>query len=262
VVLDWAGTAVDFGCFAPVRPFVEALARAGVTISDRQARGPMGLAKRDHLEELFRLPEVAAQWRQRHRRDWNAADVEQVYREHFMPLQIECAGTCSRVVPGLLEAVEHLHRRGIKVGTTTGYFREAADVAFRAAREQGYHPDHNVIPADVSAGRPAPWMIFRNMEVLGVCPPAAVLKVGDTVFDIEEGLNAGAWSAGVVDSSSDVGLTEEQFAELSDAQRGERTAAVADRLRRAGAHDIIRTVAELPALIERIDARLRTGEKP
>lgn len=262
VVLDWAGTAVDFGCFAPVRPFVEALQRVGLTISEQQARGPMGLAKRDHLEALFRLPEAAAQWRSRHRREWNQDDVDLVYRDYFMPLQIECAGTCSAVITGLLEAVDALHRRGIKVGTTTGYFREAAEVAFQSASQQGYQPDHNVIPADVSAGRPAPWMIYRNMEALGVYPPAAVVKVGDTVFDIEEGLNAGAWSVGVTDSSSDVGLTQEQFSSLPDYERQIKITACSHRLRAAGAHDIIRTVAELPTLIDRIETRLKNGERP
>lgn len=262
VVLDWAGTAVDFGCFAPVQPFVEALRRKGITITAEQARVPMGLAKRDHLEALFKLPDVAAQWRSRYGRDWTQADVETSYNDDFMPLQMEYVVSCSRVVPGVIESVEALHQRGIKIGTTTGYFREAADLALKTAHEQGYVPDNTVIPADVPVGRPAPWMIYRNMQALNVFPPAAVLKVGDTVFDIQEGLNAGAWSAGVVDSSSDVGLTEAAFAELTDAERHRRTSPVAKRLRDAGAHEIIRTVAELPALVDRIDARLQAGEKP
>ena len=62
------------------------------------------------------------------------------------------------------------------------------------------------------AGRPAPWMIFRCMEALNVYPPAAVVKVGDTVIDIEDGLNAGAWSVGVVDSSNEMSLTAAELA--------------------------------------------------
>ncbi len=56
VVFDWAGTTVDHGSFAPVTPFVEALARHGVRVTTAEARGPMGLHKRDHLVALFRLP--------------------------------------------------------------------------------------------------------------------------------------------------------------------------------------------------------------
>src|SRR5262245_40708066 len=82
VVFDWAGTTVDHGCFAPVVPFIEALARAGVTVTPRQARGPMGLAKKDHLRALLQIAEVAEQWRLVHGRPWTEADVDEVYQQH------------------------------------------------------------------------------------------------------------------------------------------------------------------------------------
>src|SRR5262249_44028154 len=98
------------------------------------------------------------------------------------------------------DTVTELRKRGIKIGTTTGYFRQAAEVVFAEARAQGYEPDLNVLPDDVPAGRPYPWMIFRLMEELEVYPPAAVVKIGDTIHDIYEGLNAGAWRVGVLQS--------------------------------------------------------------
>ena len=43
VILDWAGTTVDFGSFAPTQIFVEAFRRAfGVEITLAEARVPMG----------------------------------------------------------------------------------------------------------------------------------------------------------------------------------------------------------------------------
>ena len=57
VVLDWAGTAVDHGSFAPVAAFVAAFRGRGVEVTAQQARAPMGLEKRDHLRALARLPE-------------------------------------------------------------------------------------------------------------------------------------------------------------------------------------------------------------
>ncbi|NLD00981.1 MAG: phosphonoacetaldehyde hydrolase, partial [Gammaproteobacteria bacterium] len=38
VILDWAGTVVDFGSFAPTKIFVEAFASFGIEISLQQAR--------------------------------------------------------------------------------------------------------------------------------------------------------------------------------------------------------------------------------
>jgi len=49
VILDWAGTAVDFGCFAPVHAFVEIFKAAGIAVTMDEARAPMGmLKKRSH----------------------------------------------------------------------------------------------------------------------------------------------------------------------------------------------------------------------
>lgn len=42
IILDWAGTVVDFGSFAPTQIFVEAFAEFGVEVSLAEARGPIG----------------------------------------------------------------------------------------------------------------------------------------------------------------------------------------------------------------------------
>ena len=100
--------------------FVEAMARRQVRVTTAQARGPMGLAKKDHLRAIFQIAEVADQWRAAHGRPWTEADLDAVYHEHFVPLQREAAGKHARLVPGLLGCVEELRRRGIKIATTTG----------------------------------------------------------------------------------------------------------------------------------------------
>lgn len=60
VILDWAGTVVDFGSWAPTSIFVEAFRQAyGFEVSLAEARAPMGLGKWDHIKTLGNLPEVA-----------------------------------------------------------------------------------------------------------------------------------------------------------------------------------------------------------
>jgi beta-phosphoglucomutase-like phosphatase (HAD superfamily) len=62
VVLDWAGTVVDTGSRAPMGVFVEVFARFGVEITIAEARGPMGMAKLEHIRALGALPRIAAAW--------------------------------------------------------------------------------------------------------------------------------------------------------------------------------------------------------
>lgn len=262
VVFDWAGTTVDHGCFAPVRPFIEALAHYGVEVSVAQAREPMGLEKRDHLRALLQMPEVEAQWQKLRGHAPSEAELNEMYTEQFIPRQMSCVRDASKLVPGMLDCVGALRQRGIKIATTTGYFREAAELAYAAGREQGYDPDLNLNPSDVPAARPAPWMMFRAMETLGVYPPAAVLKIGDTIPDILEGRNAGAWSIGVTRTGSDVGLSEAEAAALPADELRAKMDRAAATLREAGAHAVIDSVAQLPELLGEIEGRLARGEAP
>jgi phosphonoacetaldehyde hydrolase len=261
VIFDWAGTAVDHGSLGPLMPFVRAFAARGVDITPEEARGPMGLAKKDHVRALLRLPAVARRWRERHGGDATEADLDELYRR-FVPLQLEVIDEFAGLVPGLLDCVGVLRGRGIAVGATTGYFREAAERVYRRAAGQGYRPDHCVCAEEVPAGRPAPWMVFRTMEALGVFPPAAVVKVGDTVPDVGEGLAAGAWSVGVVRSSSDVGCTAPEWAALPPPEQQRRAAGCRAKLLAAGAHAVVDTLAELPAVLDEFDTRLGRGLKP
>src|SRR5664279_4028028 len=62
VVLDWSGTTLDYGCFAPTVVFVQLFKEQGVEITMDQARKPMGAYKRDHIAQIMAMPEVAVRW--------------------------------------------------------------------------------------------------------------------------------------------------------------------------------------------------------
>lgn len=81
VIMDWAGTAVDYGCFAPVAAFLKAFAEKGLTVTMEEARGPMGMTKIDHIRELFKLPSVTEQFKQNYNRNWTEEDVVSIYKE-------------------------------------------------------------------------------------------------------------------------------------------------------------------------------------
>ncbi|MEO2088963.1 MAG: phosphonoacetaldehyde hydrolase [Gemmataceae bacterium] len=197
------------------------------------------------------MPAVGERWRAAHGRPWAEADVERLYQA-VTPKQVEAARTHSQLIAGVVECVAELRRCGIKIAATTGYFREAAEVVYAAAREQGFVPDFAICADEVPQGRPAPWMIFRAMEATGVYPPEAVVKVGDTVIDIEDGRNAGVWSVGVVDSSNEMGLSEAEFAALTPGERDRLRAAVRSRFTAASADAVIHTLADLAAQIDKL----------
>ncbi len=261
VAFDWAGTIVDFGCQAPALAFVELFRDAGVEVSVEQARGPMGIGKREHIAALLAEPEIARVWSEARGAQPTSADTERLY-EAFHPIQIRMAVDRAEMIPGVLETIGWLRARDTMVATNTGYFREVLDAILPVAAEQGFEADSNVCATDVPEARPAPWMLVVNMLETGVYPAEAVVKVGDTIPDVEEGLNAGAWTVGVIESGNTIGLREEELGDLPRGALAEMAERARLTLQRAGVHYTIPTIADLPPIIEDIELRLRRGERP
>ncbi len=263
VVLDWAGLTVDYGCFAPAVVFIEVFRRKGVDISMEQARGPMGRYKREHIKCILEwYPDVSARWKEEHGRDWTEEDVDDMFVNLFKPIQLEVIRDYSKLIPGTVETVNWLRERGIKIGSTTGYFKEAAEINLEEAAKQGYKPDAAFCSDDVPAGRPNPWMVMRNMMETNVFPPEAVVKVDDTVVGVEEGLNAGTWAVGVSKTGTLVGLDEEEIKNTPPAKLEAMVEAANDKHRRAGAHYVIEGISQLPQVVLEIEERLSRGERP
>jgi phosphonoacetaldehyde hydrolase len=261
VVLDWAGTTVDFGCMAPVATFMEAFDVAGVPITEAQARAPMGLPKWDHIFAITRDESVRLAWTQAKGHEPDDHDVDALY-ERFIPLQVRTVERHSQMIPGVVEIVAELRARGLAIGSTTGYPREVMDVVVRLAKEQGFETDVTICAGDTPAGRPGPFMALQALINLSVAPVQSVVKIGDTAVDIAEGLSGGMWTIGVAVTGNEVGLTEAEFSALSpDDQRYARDAA-ADTLHHAGAHFVIDSLADVLPVLETIELRLADGEKP
>lgn len=261
VVLDWAGTTVDHGSRAPAGVFCEVFRRAGVDVTDAEARGPMGMQKREHIKQMASLPRVSAAWREVHGRDWTEGDIDEMYAS-FVPLQIEVVGGFADVLPGVAVAVERLREDGVRIGSSTGYNRAIMDIVAPIAARQGYAPDALVTSDDVHAGRPAPWMLLENARRLDGWPVASLVKVDDTITGIEAGLNAGAWSVGVAATGNMMGLSADELAGLDDGDREARLEAARVGMRRAGAHYVIDSVASLAEVVDDINDRLAAGDTP
>lgn len=262
LIFDWAGTLVDFGSLAPTQIFVDAFKSFDINISLQQARGPMGLSKWQHIRTLLDDPSIAAQWQGATGRAPTDSDVDALYAR-FMPMQIAKVGQYSQAIDGAAATLAWARERGLKIGSCSGYPREVLDVLLPLAAQEGIAPDHVVAGDELAAGgRPGPFMALANVLALAIGDVAAVIKVDDTVPGIEEGLRAGMWSVGVSVSGNEVGCTRAELAAMAPAQVQAAKAHAEARLRAAGAHYVIDSVADLPTVVKLIEARLAAGERP
>ncbi len=261
VVLDWAGTAVDYGSFAPTAVFLRLFEERGVKITPQDARSGMGLMKKDHLRTILSRPSVIEAWTAAHGSPASESDIDTLFND-FIPLQISVLKEFAQPIPGFLDILSDMRERGLKIGSTTGYIRSMMDVLMPVAKDKGYEPDCVVCPDEVPAGRPYPWMCYQNAIQLGVYPMQAMVKVGDTLIDVEEGLNAGMWTIGLSMTGNLLGLSEQGVAALSPEERDAALEPIESQLYKAGAHYVIEGIWDLLEILEDIDFRLSQGELP
>ncbi len=217
-----------------------------------ETRKPMGMLKIDHIRTMLHMERIEAEWTRVHGAAPTEDDVQALYAPYEERL-LSILDQFADPKPCVLDAVAELRTMGVKIGSTTGYNDKMMAIVVPKAAEAGYAPDFMITPDAVGGkGRPLPYMMFRNMEALGVADVREAMKVGDTVSDVKEGKAAGVFTVGVVEGSSEMALTQDEFEALDeDAKRAvrERVAAV---FRAAGADAVIDTMAELSALVRQL----------
>ena len=261
IVFDWAGTIVDFGSLAPMGAFVKLFASHKIHITIAQARIPMGLPKLAHIEALGAMPEIAMQWKLIKGKAFSKTDANNLLKE-FEPMSAQAAIERSDFIPGFLSIYARLREKNIGVATTTGYTRKIMIPLIARALENGFDPARVICCDDVARSRPDPMGMYACFESLHITEPRTAVKVDDTAPGLQEGLNAGCWTVGVSTSGNALGWSLDKWNIASDDERNRGVVAADRSLIKAGAHEVIRSVADLPEALERINARIDAGEKP
>jgi phosphonatase-like hydrolase len=184
VALDMAGTTIeDHG--AVYDALHAAVAETGAEVIQAQVQLWMGTDKRDAIRALASLGGAPP---------LDTAGVEAVYGAFREELAERYRARPPEPIPGAPEALAVLRADGIRVALTTGFAHDVADplLASLGWEVGGDLVDALVCADDVAAGRPAPYMIFRAMELTGVQAVDQVLVAGDTHADLDAGTSSGA----------------------------------------------------------------------
>jgi phosphonoacetaldehyde hydrolase len=105
-------------------------------------------------------------------------------------------------------------------------------------------------------------MCLQNALNLQIYPMEAIVKVGDTLPDIDEGLNAGMWTIGLAKTGNEIGLNEQEIAELPADELKVKLERAYKRMYQTGAHYVVDGISDVPPLLDEINARLSRGERP
>lgn len=255
VVFDWAGTVIDFGCMAPVEALISVFAGQGVNLTAEEARRDMGRAKLDHLRAILGYPSVAERWRATGRPAPSEAVVTELYAQ-LEPAMAAAATRSARLIPGAAQTVAELRDLGVRIGSGTGYTREMMAGIIPAAAAQGYSPDVIVCAGETPSGRPAPLMTWKALIALDAWPAQHCIKVDDAPVGMQEGKAAGCWTIGFSASGNGMGLDQEAYLALPEAERRARLAESEAALRAAGADYVVEDISHLLPVVREIATRI------
>lgn len=263
-ILDWSGTTLDYGVYAPAVVFIDVFDKYGVPISMTEAREPMGLHKKEHIRKITENSNVIERWTAKYGKSPTSEDVDNMFKD-FVPMQLACLHNYSDLIDGTVDSVNFMKALNMKIGSTTGFTKEMSDILATDAAKQGYVPDTYVSADEVPVARPEPYMVLENMKRLGEDDKKCVVKIDDTIAGIQEGLNANVWTVGIAETGTYMGMTKLELNGNKRKNETEHKKCVDDvrvKLTDAGAHYVINTIADLPNVINIINIRLSHGETP
>ena len=96
IIMDWAGTSVDYGCMAPVAAFVESFKNIGLEVTPEETRAFMGLTKIEEIRALFAIERVTEDFRLKFGRDYDDSDVQGRYNDFQRVLFATLERLCDR----------------------------------------------------------------------------------------------------------------------------------------------------------------------
>jgi len=215
VVLDIGGTLIPDKGEVP-EAMKAALGRAGIESSYAEIGEWRGASKRGMIRHFVDLRAKPGSDR--------GALTDRIFADFNATADV--AYRSVRPLPGIEDAMRQMRGQGLLLATTTGFGAELNATIFRRLG-WGEQFAASITSDDVVDGRPAPYMIFRAMEATHVENVLEVAAVGDTPLDLEAANNAGV--RGVIGVTSG--------------------AATEERLRRERFTHILKSVADLPALL-------------
>ena len=105
--------------------------------------------------------------------------------------------------PALLPYFNVLRYNDIKICLNTGYNKDIQNLLIDKLGMLDYIDDY-ISSEEVDRGRPYPYMINRLMARNDIDNPKEVIKIGDSVADIKEGINAGCNTVAVLSGAGHV----------------------------------------------------------
>jgi phosphonatase-like hydrolase len=160
-------------------------------------------------------------------KEFGGEKAPEIYK-YFLEELLKNAGKVKEI-NGVTNVFRYLKRNDVKVVASTGFPKKMAEEIMSQLKwMEDRFLDDWACSEIVGASRPNPAMIHYFMRKYNVDDPKTVIKIDDTAKGIEEGINAGVISIGVLTGTQGV-----------------------QRLTAAGPRTILRSIKDLPEFLRK-----------
>ena len=249
-IFDLGGTIVDRYSITPHKSLIETFKHYNININNKLIFDDMGIDLL-HIGNILEDKYVYRNWYNKYKNNPDYSDVLKLY-ETFKTFQIEKSKSID-IIPETYNTFEYLKKNNIKIGCTTGFDKNNADIISKVLNNNLCKLDNIVSSTCVKKSRPHSDMIYKNMKDLEVSNPKTMIKIDDTNVGIKEGKNAGLWTVGVARWSTYMNVLPQNINNMNDVIIRERLEKSKEKLKQSQPDFIIETLDELPNIIETIN---------
>ena len=165
---------------------VKTMGKFNYPVSHSEANAVMGYSTLESIKMLLKEKESD--------KDLLSMDfIRFIHNEFVKEMKRYYSNTIIEPAEFALDTFKILREKGIKVCLNTGFSKEITDMVLAELRWLSDSiVNHTISSDEVRMGRPYPYMIKALMEKFEINDPKEVIKVGDTIVDLEEGNKAQA----------------------------------------------------------------------
>jgi phosphonoacetaldehyde hydrolase len=258
LVGDFSGTIIDRYSLAPITAFQNAFKKHNINISNAEIRKYMGLKKREHIEHVLKTSNISV----------NNKLVDQYYNEFESELKNLLINypSYTQLLPYTKETIQYLKicNKNLKFGITTGFPKNMIPPITKSLHIQDFEWMINSIVAadEVPHSRPHADGINKIMKQYNITNPHEVIKIGDTPADMAEGLNAGAYTIGLVKYNNKMGEAVDNINDDKSRMDAKLLKDAYYDLEKVRPHFVIHDIRKLPTVFGMIEYRKLTQKNP
>jgi HAD superfamily hydrolase (TIGR01509 family) len=174
VILDVDGTLVDSNT-AHAHAWQEALAERGIDVPLEQLRRRIGMGGDKLLPQVSGITEDSPEGKALSKRRG------EIFQQHYLP--------SLRPTPGAPELLRHLKAKGLRLVVASSAKKDELETLLRVCGADRVVEDRTSSD-DAEESKPDPDIVHAALADLGL-PPAEVMMLGDTPYDVEAANRAG-----------------------------------------------------------------------